>query len=99
MPQTLTDEVKSGAFLLGPTDPASVFVPELFDEESRMLGASVEEFVRDEVLPKWEAIDAQEDGVLAGLVRATGELGVFTVDVPEALGMAHLSGLSATSVR
>ena len=42
----------------------------LFDEESRMLGASVEEFVRDEVLPKWDAIDRQEDGVLEGLVRA-----------------------------
>jgi len=85
-PPASAKSVRSGAFLLGPSDPADVFVPEQFDEESRMLARSVEDFVNEKVLPHWEAIDAQEKGLLEGLVRETGELGVFAVDVPEALG-------------
>ena len=81
----------SGAFLLGPTDPADIFVPERFGEDERMLAQSVEEFVRERVLPKWEEIDAQADGVLEKLVRESGELGIFSVDVPESMG-----GLGAT---
>jgi alkylation response protein AidB-like acyl-CoA dehydrogenase len=86
MSTTTAKPVASGTFLLGPTDPADVFVPEQFDEESIMLARSVEDFVKEKVLPRWEAIDAQEEGLLEGLVRETGELGVFAVDVPEALG-------------
>jgi alkylation response protein AidB-like acyl-CoA dehydrogenase len=86
MSTTTRRPVASGTFLLGPTDPADVFVPEAFDEESIMLARSVEAFVKEKVLPRQEAIDAQEDGLLEGLVRETGELGVFAVDVPESLG-------------
>jgi len=78
--------VVSGSFLLGPTDRSDVFVPEQFDEESVMLARSVEDFVTEKVMPRQEAIDAQEEGLLEGLVRDTGELGVFAVDVPEAYG-------------
>ncbi len=80
------DKVATGTFLLGPTDPADIFVPEEFGEEPRMIAESVQDFVTEQVLPRWEAIDAQEEGLLEGLVRQTGELGVFSVDVPEALG-------------
>jgi len=84
---TSTDtKIISGSFLLGPTDPAEVFVPERLGEEERMMGQGVEDFVVERVLPNWEAIDAQEEGVLEGLVRETGEMGVFAVEVPEALG-------------
>jgi alkylation response protein AidB-like acyl-CoA dehydrogenase len=81
-----TRTVTSGAFLLGPSNAEDVFVPEQFDEESRMLAGSVEDFVTEKVMPRWEALDAQQEGLLEGLVRETGELGVFAVDVPEALG-------------
>jgi len=56
-----------------------------------MLAAEVEKFVRERVLPRWEALDDHEEGLLEGLVREAGALGVFAVDVPEALG-----GLGAT---
>ncbi|HKJ02414.1 MAG TPA: acyl-CoA dehydrogenase family protein [Longimicrobiales bacterium] len=86
MSNTTETTIASGTFLLGPSDPAHVFIPEQFDEEARMLAQSVEDFVTERVLPLWEAIDAQQEGLLPGLVRETGELGVFAVDVPEALG-------------
>jgi alkylation response protein AidB-like acyl-CoA dehydrogenase len=63
-----------------------VFSPEQFDEEARLLGQSVEEFVTEQVLPRWEAIDDQEEGLLEGLVRESGALGMFAIDVPEAMG-------------
>ena len=91
MSTTLDRKIVSGGFLMGPTDPADVFAPERFGEEPRMLAAEVERFVRERVLPRWEALDAQEEGLLEGLVREAGDLGVFAVDVPEALG-----GLGAT---
>ena len=78
--------VTGGEFLLQATDAAEVFVPEAFDEDARMLADSVEEFVRDRVLPDLERIDAQEDGLLERLVREAGELGVFAVDAPESFG-------------
>ncbi len=78
--------VASGTFLLGPSDPAQFFIPEQFDEEARMLAQSVEDFVTERVIPQWEAIDAPHAGVLEGLVRESGELGIFAVDVPEELG-------------
>ena len=98
MSTTLEKTIRSGTFLLGPSDPAEVFIPEQFDEEARMLARSVEAFVTDKVLPRWEAIDAQEEGLLEGLVRETGELGVFAVDVPEALGGLGASKTTAILV-
>lgn len=86
MSTTTPTSVTSGSFLLGPSEAADVFIPEQFDEEARMLGQGVEDFVTERVLPQWEAIDGQEEGLLEGLVRETGELGVFAVDVPEEMG-------------
>ena len=48
-------KITPGAFLLGPTDPSEVFIPEQFDEEARMLGQSVEEFVTEQVLPLFDS--------------------------------------------
>ncbi len=78
--------IESAAFLLRPTDPGDIFVPEHFDDDARMLAESVEDFVRTRVIPNLERIDAQEDGLLESLVREAGELGVFAVDAPEELG-------------
>ncbi|HSG48693.1 MAG TPA: acyl-CoA dehydrogenase family protein [Longimicrobiales bacterium] len=85
MSQTKTP-MASGTFLLGPSDSADVFIPEELDEEAHLLAQSVEDFVNERVLPQWKAIDAQEEGLLEGLLRETGEMGVFAVDVPEELG-------------
>lgn len=89
--EAVKDPTQSGAFLLQDTDPSTVFVPEHFDAEEKMIGDTVEKFVEQSVLPKKGGIDNQEEGLLKSLIREAGELGVFMVDVPEQLG-----GLGAT---
>ena len=76
---------RSGIFLVGPVDGDTVFVPEHFGEEERMIADTAERFVQEKVLPRLDEIDAQTPGLLPGLVREVGELGVFSIDVPEAL--------------
>jgi alkylation response protein AidB-like acyl-CoA dehydrogenase len=89
--EVVKNPTQSGAFLLQDTDPSTVFVPEHFDAEEKMIGDTVEKFVEQSVLSKKDAIDNQEEGLLKSLIREAGELGVFMVDVPEQLG-----GLGAT---
>jgi hypothetical protein len=83
--------IQSGRFLLEETDPADVFIPEHFDPDETMLSDAVGRFVRDKVLPRMDELDAQKEGLLRDLLRQAGALGVFMVDVPEAMG-----GLGAT---
>ncbi len=86
MTMTTERKIQSGAFLIAQTDAADVFVPERFDDDDRLLAESVEDFVRDRVLPRMPEIDAHAEGVLEALVREAGDLGAFMVDVPEQLG-------------
>lgn len=75
---------RSGTFLLGSTDPGSVFVPEHLSEEERMFGDTVERFVDEKVFSRIEEVEAAKEGLLPELLRQAGELGVFSIDVPEA---------------
>ena len=73
-------------FLVEEIDPGTVFVPEHFEEEDRMIGDTVEKFVSEKVAPRKEEIDAQKEGLLKELLAQIGELGIFMADVPEEMG-------------
>ena len=49
---------KGGGFLLGETDPESVFTPEDFSEEQRMFAKTAEDFIQGEVMPNMEKLEA-----------------------------------------
>jgi len=55
-------------------------------------------FMEREVLPKVEAIDHQEPGLLPQLVKKAGEQGLLSIDVPEAYGGAELGLLTSAIV-
>ena len=77
---------RGGAWLVESTEPASVFTPEKLTEEHRMIGRTTEQFVKNEVLPNLDRLEAK-DWVLARqlLGRAAG-LDLIGVDVPETYG-------------
>ena len=61
-----------GAFLLESTDPRGVFVPEEFSVEDRLIGQTVDDFLRTEVLPHTERIERADNDVMRDLMRKAG---------------------------
>src|SRR5437660_7867899 len=86
------------AFLTKPVSETAdkIFTLEQADEEQRWIAESAATFMKREVLPNIEAIDHQEPGLLAGLVKKAGEQGLLSMDVPETYGGAELGLLTSS---
>jgi alkylation response protein AidB-like acyl-CoA dehydrogenase len=80
-----THTITPGASFLSAT-PNSVFTPEDFASDEKMMIDTAEQFCRSEVMPHVEAIDHQEEGLMPNLIRKAGELGLCGVDSPDAYG-------------
>ena len=87
-----------GSFLLESRNPAEVFTPEDLNEEQRQIAATAAEFARKEILPLAAEIEAKKPGILAGLLRKAGELGLTAVDVPEEYGGMGMDKVSSTLI-
>lgn len=66
--------------------PDSIFIPEDFARDEQLMIETAEQFSRKEVLPVQERLDAQEDGLMPGLIRKAGELGFCGIDSPDQFG-------------
>ena len=87
-----------GSFLLETRVPADVFTPEDLREEQRQIAATAAQFAREEILPVAAEIEAKKPGVLAGLLRKAGELGLTAVDIPEEYGGMGMDKISSTLI-
>lgn len=84
---TETAYFTGGQFLLDHAAPADVFTPEDFTEEQRMIADTTREFIARSVEPHREELEFQKKVELGKpLLRAAGEAGLLSVDVPEAFG-------------
>ncbi|MDO6392427.1 acyl-CoA dehydrogenase family protein [Pontibacter sp. BT731] len=81
-----TATVRGGEFLIKETDPQDVFIPAEFSEEQRMMAQTCLDFVREEVNPLLDRLDNHEEGLMEGLMKKAGELGLFAVSMPEQYG-------------
>ena len=88
------------AFLTTPISETAgkIFTVEQADEEQRWIVESAETFMEREVLPRVEAIDHQEPGLLPSLLKQAGEQGLLSIDVPEVYGGAELGLLTSALV-
>lgn len=75
--------IRGGEFLLKKSEASSVFIPEEFDEEQKMIAQTCDDFLDAEVFPNLDRIDYQEDGLMRDIVKKAGELGLLGVSVPE----------------
>ncbi len=82
----MSDLIKGGAFLLGPVDENTVFVPEEFDDIHMMIKKTSYDFMKNQVEPKIDEIEEMAEGVTLGLLREAGELGLLGSDIPEEYG-------------
>lgn len=86
METTKQSAIKGGEFVIRETAANDVFIPEDFDEEQVMIRQTCDDFLVAEIYPNLERIDAQEEGLMEGLLDKAGELGLLGVSVPEAYG-------------
>lgn len=78
--------IKGGEFIIRSTDPGSIFIPENWTEEERMIAQMCDDFIQTEVLPLVERMDKMEEGLMVSLLEKAGELGLLGMTVPEELG-------------
>ncbi|MCH8903948.1 MAG: acyl-CoA dehydrogenase family protein, partial [Bacteroidetes bacterium] len=78
--------LKGGEFLVKETDPNSVFIPQEFDEEQRMIADMCREFLDAHIFPNLDRIDAHEEGLMESLLDKAGELGLLGFNLPEEYG-------------
>lgn len=78
--------LKGGGFIIHESQPGSVFIPEEFNEEHRMMASMADDFLDAEVFPILDRIDALEPGLMPSLLDKAGQLGLLGVSVPEAYG-------------
>lgn len=76
---------ESGCSFLSRT-PATIFTPEDFVGDELLMIDQAEQFSRKEILPLAERLDAQEDGLMPGLIHKAGALGFCGIDSPERFG-------------
>jgi alkylation response protein AidB-like acyl-CoA dehydrogenase len=75
-----------GSWLVAPVGSSAQFTGAAFSEEDLLYAKTAEDFVRGEVLPVLDRIEAKEEGLLPALLKRAGELGLLMIDLPERWG-------------
>ncbi len=75
--------IKGGEFLIKEIDIDDIFIPEEFDEETKMIADTCQDFLETEIFPNLDRIDKQEEGLMAQLLKKAGELGLLGLSIPE----------------
>ncbi len=78
--------LKGGEFLVKDVEIQDVFIPEEFDEETKMISESCQDFLETEIFPNLDRIDKQEPDLMASLLKKAGELGLLGLSIPEEYG-------------
>lgn len=92
--ETDTLTYRGGSFLYSPVETNTVFTPENFTEEHRMIAATAKRFLEQEVRPQNEALENQDFTKVKELLHKAGELGLLGHSVPEAYGGLGLDKIS-----
>jgi len=78
--------IKGGEYLIRETQASETFIPEEFNEEQKMIADMAKDFLKVEVIPNLDKIDAQEPGLMEKLINKAGELGLLGTSIPEEYG-------------
>jgi alkylation response protein AidB-like acyl-CoA dehydrogenase len=89
---------RGGSWLLEASTPGSVFTPERVSAEHQLMARTTNEFVDAEVLPNTARLEQKDWAFLRGLMRRCGDLGLFSLAIPEAFGGLDLDKASSLVV-
>jgi butyryl-CoA dehydrogenase len=79
-------KVSGGSFLLEERKPSEVFTPEDFSEQHQLIAQTADEFALNEIIPNIEKMEHKDFSISRDLLKKAGELGLSSVDIPEAYG-------------
>ncbi|MCI0595931.1 MAG: acyl-CoA dehydrogenase family protein [candidate division Zixibacteria bacterium] len=88
-----------GGFLIGPTGPDCITTPERFSDEVKTIAEAARDFMLKKVVPKSEALEKKEEGLMVALFKECGELGLLGIEVPEeygGMGMGKVASAAAS---
>jgi alkylation response protein AidB-like acyl-CoA dehydrogenase len=85
-----------GSFLLESPRAEDVFTPAELTDDQRLIGQTAEEFVTKEVKPLIPELEQHKEGLMAGLLKKAGEIGLLGGGVPEEYGGSGLDRISST---
>jgi alkylation response protein AidB-like acyl-CoA dehydrogenase len=87
--------VKGGAFLIEEREPETIFTPEDFTDEHRMIAETTRQFIDNEVNPRIDELEKHDWKLSRQLVAHAAELGLIGANIPEefgGLGLDQTSG-------
>ncbi len=90
--------ILGGSFLLESRRPEEIFTPEDFTEQHQLIGQTAEEFSVNEILPNAEKIEHKDYSISRELLKKAGELGLSSVEVPEAYGGLEMDKVTAAVI-
>jgi len=79
-------KISGGSFLLEDRTPGEVFTPEDFSEQHQLIAQTAEDFANNEIVPNIEKMEHKDYSISRDLLKKAGELGLASVDIPEAYG-------------
>jgi alkylation response protein AidB-like acyl-CoA dehydrogenase len=91
-------KIAGGSFLLETRSPEDVFTPEDFSEQHRLIGQTAEEFAVNEIVPNIDKIEHKDFSVTRDLLKKAGELGLSSVEIPEAYGGLEMDKVTAAVI-
>jgi len=91
-------KISGGSFLVQSRRPEEVFTPEDFSEQHQLIGRTAEEFAQNEIVPNIEKIEHKDFSVTRDLLRKAGELGLSSVEIPEAYGGLEMDKVTAAVI-
>jgi alkylation response protein AidB-like acyl-CoA dehydrogenase len=91
-------KISGGSFLLETRQPDEIFTPEDFTEQHRLIGQTAEEFSVNEIMPNVEKIEHKDFSVTRDLLKKAGELGLSSVEIPEAYGGLEMDKVTAAVI-
>ncbi len=93
-----TTRISGGSFLLEERRPDEVFTPEDFTEQHQLILQTVDEFTLNEIVPSIEKIEHKDFSVTRELLKKAGELGLSSVDIPEAYGGLEMDKVTSAII-
>jgi len=91
-------KISGGRFLLESRQPDDIFTPEDFSDQHQLIGQTAEEFAVNEIVPNIEKIEHKDFSVTRDLLKKAGELGLSSVEIPEAYGGLEMDKVTAAVI-